>query len=440
MPKRIEDIVVPERRRSIRDIPVPEGRQRDERPVVPFIPRGSRPLVPLPHDFNFPDEERKVLPYARKGVWVTAGLVLAGLIFFLFSLFNGATLAYTPKSAILSFDNDIQIARKSGEGTLLYSILKFSKDGGREVPASGEGEIQRKASGTIIIYNTGARKQRLRATTRFRTPDGKIYQIQDGITVPPKRTLGGTEEPGTLEVKVYAELPGKEFNITLTDFTLPGLEGTSLFSSIYARSKTAMSGGFSGVERIVSSQDKTRVKAELEIALRDELISEARAQVPADFILFPSLSSVIFEELSQTDSGLENSVMVNIRGNLYGIIFKKSDLSNSLAFKKVKLSANQSVDITTFDRLVFAFAGVPPVDLLLSDEIKFSVTGEGRAVWRVDEQALKADLIGRRKKDLPSVLSNYPTIISATATIWPFWKNVFPADSVRISLKQFPVE
>jgi len=38
MPKKIEDIIVPERKRSIRDIPIPENRRKNgEQPPSSFI-------------------------------------------------------------------------------------------------------------------------------------------------------------------------------------------------------------------------------------------------------------------------------------------------------------------------------------------------------------------------------------------------------------------
>jgi hypothetical protein len=61
-------------------------------------------------------------------------------------------------------------------------------------------------------------------------------------------------------------------------------------------------------------------------------------------------------------------------------------------------------------------------------------------VWPTDEVALKSDLIGKHKRDIPAILNNYPTVTSATATIWPFWKSSFPTDSTRISIKELPVQ
>ncbi|MEX2013507.1 MAG: hypothetical protein WD897_01165 [Parcubacteria group bacterium] len=439
MPRNIEDIIVPETKRSIRNIPIPEGRRKNNENTTQFTHKGySSDIIPRPNP-DMPREEFTPSRRNRKGVWIAAGVALLVLIFAGLSIFNGATLSYTPKSQAISFDSDIYTARKTGDGGLLYSVVKLSVDKGLEVSASGEEEVERKASGTIIIYNASTEEQRLRATTRFETPDGKIYQVPNAITIPGKSTVQGVEELGILEVRVHAEHPGEEFNIGLTDFTLPGLEGTSLFSSIYARSRTEMSGGFVGVEKVVSDQDMSQVKARLETALSEELTSEAKAQVPEDFILLPSLSSVTFENLSQTDSPSKSGVTINMRANLLGVMFKRSDLSNRLALDKINLLSGESVDINELDSLIFAFTDTLPADLLLLNEIKFSVTGEAVALWRTDEVALKADLVGKHKSDIPSILNNYPTVLSTTAAIWPFWKKTFPSDGARISIKKLPI-
>ena len=441
MPKNIEDIIVPERKRSIRDIPIPEGRRKIENSEVTSSFTENHFSNNLSQtNFTPQPKENRVVGNRFKGKWMAFGVAFLILVFAVLSMFNGATLAYIPKSQALSFDGDLYTTYKSGEGELLYSVVKLSLEKGLEVSASGKAEVKRKASGNIIIYNSSTLKQRFRATTRFETPDGKIYQVQDAIVVPGKKVVGGVDKFGTLEITVYAENPGKEFNIGLTDFTLPGLKGTSLFSSVYARSKTEMSGGFVGMEKIINDEDKTHARARLETALREELNSEVKTQVPEDFILVPALSLVVFKDLSQTDSVDEGSVTMNMRADLAGVMFKRSDLSNRLVRDKITLASGESVDIIELDSLNLAFTSDVPTDLFLTNEIKFTVKGDAVIVWRVDEVALKTDLIGKHKKDIPAILNNYPTISSATATIRPFWKSTFPNDSANIFLKRLPIQ
>ncbi len=442
MPKNIEDMIVPERRRSIRNIPIPEGRRKTSGYSVPppvYSPPSIPAVPPTPearrYDSDFHKESTRFPKIPRKGVWVAAGLSILILLFAVLSIFNGATFAYIPKSIDTSFNKDEYTAEKSGEGKLLYSVIKLSEDKGLEVSASEEEQISHKASGTIVVYNTTAKAQRFRSTTRFKTPGGNVYQVPDAIVVPAQK--GG--ESGSLEVMVYAEFPGAESNIGLADFTLPGLEGTSLASAIYARSKTEMTGGFVGVERVVSEKDKTRVTADLETSLREELILEARAQAPEGFVLFPSLSSITFEELPQTEAD-KNSTTINMRGNLYGVMFKKNDLSTHLTAKKTDLALGDTIDIIGLESLELVFTDTTPEDLLLSDKIGFSVSGVAKALWVVDETALKADLVGRHKRDIPSILSNYPNIESINATIRPFWKSSFPDNSEDIVIKKLEVK
>src|SRR3989344_1711623 len=128
MPKKIEDIIVPERKRSIRDIPIPEGRRKNngyEAPSAipePYPPEiGRRGSNASGLNFTLPRR-------GRKGVWIASGVALLVLVFPILSLFNAATLAYVPKSAAVSFGKDIYTAHKAGEGKLLYSVIKLSKE------------------------------------------------------------------------------------------------------------------------------------------------------------------------------------------------------------------------------------------------------------------------------------------------------------------------
>lgn len=443
MSKNIEDIIVPEKKRSIRNIPIPEGRRKENKfntlstpSSTPSQPQSSTPVIPL-DNFDLPRKEQKIPSISRRRIWLVAGGTVVALALVFLSIFNGATLAYIPKSVAVSFNKDVYTAEKVGEGKLLYSIIKFSKDKGIEALATGEANVSRKANGTIIVYNDASTEsQRLITNTRFETPNGLIYRTPSSIVIPGKKNVAGISQPGSIEVVVYADEAGEKYNINLSDFTLPGLKGGARFTTIYARSKTKMSGGFVGQEKVLSTQDQARVNKELEQGLREELVVEVKAQVPEDLILFPALSSVTFEDLPQTVATSKNGVKINKRGNFFGVMFKKSDLVNHLVAKKTTLDDNESVEIDTLDSLNLAFASSSPTDLATLNEIKFSVTGLAKAIWHTDEVALKADLAGKNKKDIPLILKNYPTITSATATIRPFWKSSFPANGSKITVKK----
>jgi hypothetical protein len=470
MPKKIEDIVMPERRKSIRDIPLPENRRSrfpSMRPANPITTDGitrptmhappsssaPRPGVGLPVDntdtslppinqteryHDFATRSRRPKGKGKKIFIVIVALLLV-LGFGFLTLIGGATLSYTPKSELLTFEGDVYSAFKADETSLVYSVVKLSGEKGVPVPASGEEKVERKASGTIVVFNNaGTEPQRLVENTRFQTSDGKVYRIRESISVPGQKTVSGVLQPGSLEVVAYADEAGEGYNIGLSDFSLPGLAGTSRATTVYARSKTPMTGGLVGVEKKVDEATLQTARASLEVALHEELATQARAQVPADFIMFPSLASVTFEDLPQTDV-TNSDVTVNIMGNFYGVMFKRSDLAEHLAFKKIGL-IGEPVEIASLDSLNVSFAGEPPADLLSSTKLDFTVSGQATIVWRIDEDILKKDLVGRNKKDTPIILNNYPNIVGAEATVRPFWKSSFPSNASDISIKRISVQ
>lgn len=451
MPKNIDGVSLPERRKSIRNIPIPEGRRKIEYPKfqasgpkisldgvrksgarkAPIETEPEMVEATIPPRFEAPKETRS----GNKRIWFAVAGAILVLIFAVLSFFNGATLSYTPRSTDLTFEKTSFSAFKSGGTGLIYSVVKLSADKGTEVPASGESDVSRKATGTIVVYNNSSETQKLVENTRFETTDGKVYRISKAITVPAK---SGTT-PGSVEAVVTADAPGQSYNIALSDFTLPGLKGSSKFELIYARSKSSMTGGFVGKEKTVNPQDLAKAKTSLTNDLKNELNAKALAEVPPDFVLFPALSLMSYEDLPQS-TATNGDAVVNLRGNLYGIMFKRTDLANTLATGKVQLAQGEIVEIPNFETLNLSYAGATPTDLLNLNKIDLLANGQAKLVWRTDEVALKSDLLGRKKSDLNQILANYQTVQSASATISPFWKKSFPEDSAKITIKKLSIE
>lgn len=440
MPKKFDDIVVPERKKSIRNIPVSDVRKRlgsellAKKRMTKAVEEQQEEAIEVPIK-RMPPPPRRVRGSGKK-IFYPSLIALVILFFTLLSIFDGATFSYVPKSVGVTFNSEIFSATKTGENGLLYSVVKLSGDKGKTVSASGENEVSRKASGTIVVYNNTVTEQRLIENTRFESVAGKIYRIQKAIAIPAKK---GTQ-PGSLEVVVYADIAGAEHNSGPTDFTVPGLVGTPRYTTIYARSKTSMSGGFVGKEKSVSEADTLKARSELRSSLTEELLAKAGAEVPEDFVLFPSLSSITFEDLPQTAGPDSGSATVNLRGHLFGIMFKRTELARELSRSKTVLGPNDSVDLDSLGNIKLSFSGTPPTDLLALSKINFKVEGAGKLVWKIDEVALKSDLLGRKKSEVSSILKNYPNIASDNISIRPFWKRSFPKEADKVMVKKIRSE
>lgn len=438
MPKSIDDVILPERKKSIRNIPIPESRRKSSSEVVIKKParavereeevvRESHPKMGTYRD----------LRSSKKKLFIAGGVAAVILVFSIMSLFSSATLSYVPKSLAIAYNGEAFKAQKSGESALLYSVVKLSGDKGLSVPASGEEKVSRKATGTIMIYNNASTEaQKLVENTRFESPEGKIYRISKAVTIPGKKTVSGVSQPGSVEAQVVADVAGEEYNTGLVDWTVPGLKGTPRYTTIYARSKTAMTGGFVGMEKVVKPEELAKAKSTLKTSLSADLLAKAQAEVPVDFVLFPDLSSVVYEDLPQTNTGSGDSVTINIRGHLYGVMFKRSDFAFALGAKKATLTKADNLEVKSYEALKVSFAGAPPADLLSVSEVNFKVTGSTQLLWKTDEVALKSDLSGKKKSELSMILKNYPTISTAKAVLRPLWKTSFPEGAEKITIKK----
>ena len=162
MPKNILQDVIPPEKRSIRDIPIPLNRKKDinligttnkseEFGTLPPI-RSKIDKIKTPqyrYNTDAPPKEN----YSKKIIW-TAGVVVILFVVFLVSLiFSGATVKVTPKDQLVTFANTYKAQKDSSTAELTYDVVKFSKNKGVIVTASGEEKVERKASGKITIFN-----------------------------------------------------------------------------------------------------------------------------------------------------------------------------------------------------------------------------------------------------------------------------------------------
>jgi hypothetical protein len=458
----MQDIVPPDKR-SIKRIPVQEIRGRKTPPPGPaplpvrperkiHVGNGAeeRPRFSIPEDSRPPVREKPSedryapsLPYVReeynpemreekpsrsqssKSLWIVA-LISIVILFFAFSyFFSGASVAVTPREQTTTV-NEALTARKNAAEGLSYDVMTVSRVGDKAIPATGKQEVQKKSSGTIIIYNNESPSaQTLVTNTRFETPDGLIYRISKDVSVPGQKTEAGKTVPGSIEAVVFADKPGEKYNIGNVDFTIPGFKGDPKFKTIYARSKTPMTGGFVGTMNAVEAKtmESTRV------ALRDELtkvlVSEAKAQKPTQFITFDTLFSPTYESLPETNAADGTSVTIHEKVTLSVVLLPVTAVSQALA-GDVPLGTS-GLSITNPDALEASLSS--NADSINQGTITFTVKGAPHFVWNINEENIKKALSNTSKKTLNEMLTKYPEILKANATFRPFWRTSFPDES-----------
>ncbi len=442
------DIIPPEdaNKKSIRNIPIPEKkinkieellietasmRAADHPPVT--LKKETYSTLPeqpshLQADIEENDKPRHVMWF----IALVALLVLAGSIFFFFKKAEVKVTLKTesiPVNIIVTSTSD----GVSASGTLVYKLMTIEKEAELPIKSSGEQvKTEKKASGTITIFNTfSAEPQKLIATTRFESKAGLIYRIDKDVVVPGMIT--GTRAnagPGSVEVTVYADQPGPSYNAGPQDFTIPGLKGSSKYDGFYARSKTPLAGGFSGVSSKVSESDLKNGEESLQKTLTATIENSFINEKPASYLFFKEGKKTTFTSVVNTNNKGETV----LKGKMIavGMIFEKDAVQNLLNERLSRTYRFDTLDtlslsiIPTGTSTTPSFTSNQPLSLKLAGTL---TSGES-----FDPSNLQKALSSKSKTQLQEILSMYPEIISAEATIHPIWSGNFPSNPDKIKI------
>lgn len=446
MQKKIIQDVVPSSSRSIRNIPVTRNHEaresrshthtnahahthqsHHEETVEDVEVPDVKTLKEVREEFRAyekkPRNYLKLIITGIVGVCIVAGLFVANAL-------HKAVIEVTPLTADQKVDMNINLKKVSSQTDLSFDIISLQKEGSSVVKSTGKQQVDKKATGTIVIYNNFSNTaQRLLKTTRFETPEGLVYRINESVTVPGKK---GTV-PGSIEAVVFADDVGEKYNIGLSDFTLPGFKKSQKqYEGFFARSKTPMSGGYSGIMKIVSDTDKTAAQEAIRKQLLADLLKDAQLKVPEGYILYPELYSIIYTPLTQEN--LDNDqVRIKESASFSGVIIKKSDFASYLARLTIKEYVNEPISIKNISEL----SALPANNnfKLTSDSITIKLGGDAHFVWGVDEMALKQALLGKNRSDFFLVQKSFPTMKKGSVSMYPFWKSVFPSKVEKITIK-----
>lgn len=435
--KQMKDVMVPQndvvRRPATAPLPYIAPLRDDEGDRI-----GKNPFFEKPRNKDI--ESQKTKGRGLRGIlWALLFAVLLAVGFFTANYFATATIEITPITRNTALHNNLRAFKESTEGELTFQFMSLAEEKIKEVPATIEKKIQKKASGKVVIYNEyNGESQRLVINTRLESPDHKIFRIEKSVVVPGAIISGGRIiTPGSVEVTAYADIPGEAYNIGLSDFTIPGFKGDPRFTKFKVRSATSspISGGYSGTVKVPSDEAVAQARKELDDALLKESTEKARAQVPPNVSFFPGSMIIKFEEVPQ-DFTTENTAKVSERATVSVFFFDTAELAKKIALLSLPEDKNNPFLISNMPTLKFEF--IDRVDnVVLSDlsKISFSITGIADFVGQIDAEKIRTELIGKNKKDFSKIIENQINISNANAVIRPMWKSVFPSDSSKIKVK-----
>jgi len=338
---------------------------------------------------------------------------------------SGVELILTPKSTMSAVNKSVVLSRAGSANVVEFSTLALPYPMSGSFASGEKKSTESKAQGTVVIFNkTSKDPQVLIASTRLESPEGKIYRIPSMVTIPGTKVENGKTVPGSKEVDVVADKAGAEYNIGLTDFTIPGFKGSPKFETVFARSKTEMTGGYVGNSQIVTKNAVDIAVAELVVEANKNLKNIILKKLPEGSMFLPGSEefAVLGVETNPKmgapiADGQKFEVKVNAEAR--GAIVKETDFAKTLLKSDIDPAAlgGGEMRIKNINELEIKLSGYK-FDVA---SLRLDVKGNADVEAAVDIDEVKNKLMNNRIGNSGDILSLFPAVSRADLTYHPFW-------------------
>jgi hypothetical protein len=374
-----------------------------------------------------PSQDKKTRNYVLLGFLVS--ITLIGFIAFIASfVFNGATVTITPTKKDQQVNESFVVEAESREGLLLVRDMSLSET--VTLPKNSLKKASARAEGDIIIYNNfNESSQKLIKGTRFATNDGKIYRVQDSVTVPGKS--GGN--PGSVKAHVVADSEGDTYNIGPSRFSVPGFKGSSKYTAFYAESSKAMAGGSSGKTADVSDLDMEQGKTTIREKLQNAISAKLSQATPDGFAYSKDASLSIFGAMNLIDSD-NTTATYEMAATGTAVYIKRDELVRRIVERTQNVDVS-SASVEIKDSSNFVVSLVDPTDLTDPQKpVRLLVTGTAPVVFKPNKEKVIDFVVGKSRSEFPDITKKVQFVEGAKSVLRPFWSSTFPSDRDKIDV------
>lgn len=401
----------------------------------------SQPIEPIqePHDPTPARVHRREvhLPSGKR-ILVVLGIaaVLISALYIMIAVLPRGTVTFVSAKSPWNYNDSIIVDKLAAtisvaSGQIPGQVFSQNRNVSLSFPASGKKQVEKKAGGRVTIYNGySSEPQLLVATTRLLTPEGKVFRLVSGVTVPGAKIVEGKIVPSMIETQVIADQAGTASNIPpVKRFVIPGLKGTPKFDAFYAESKEAMTGGFVGEVAFPTDADIKTAKTELTKTLEAAVKTVFVTQMPAEFKIIPGAMQLTYAEPKVT-TDVDQVGKFSIYGEATGsvIAFQEADVKEFLK-QRLKKDLGAEFEPVT-ESLDYGEARAD----LNRGRASFPVLYTSTVARAIDADALKVRILGKTKEDLQSVVFSVPGLESAHISLWPFWVRSVPTNAEKVKV------
>lgn len=434
--------------RKIYDIKPPKVAKKTEKDLKEFLnkkkPKVTRKkratsVSPSPGPSLIPAPEIKNRAWWPVPVGVLTILLIVGV--YLFFKLPKADVEIWPKVDVLSFTQTITADKSVDVINLEDSVIpakyfETTKINSQDFPATGNASNEGKAGGSITIYNKTdpVKSLTFRAGTRFLSDSGKLFMTYQKVVIPAGTKSGSKVTPGSVKINVEAAEGGSDYNIAPSNFSVPGLKGTSYYYSVYATSSVAMSGGYSTDLKKVTSDDIQSAKDVLTQKTKNEAMSELRSQISDDYII---LDNTVFSEVTNASTETKAGAVIEdfnyqVSAKASTLAFKKSDVDDFA--KKYILSQVDKGRALVRDPEITYSAGLVDVS---EGKATLHLDLSSKAYQSIEKNTVELSLLGKNEGQIAQTINDAlgEEVSRVEVKLWPFWVKNAPKSQKALNLQ-----
>lgn len=359
---------------------------------------------------------------------ITIGFLAVSVILILVIIYfalSQVKIFITPQSSQITADFEVELLTDvegilAGTNIMPGSVVSSLEEVNETITISSGTPVPSVAEGTVTIINNYSQSQPLIRTTRLLTPDGKLFRLSEGVTVP---------AGGQVQVAVYSDEIGVAYNIGPSTFTIPGLwEG--LQDKIYAESSETFTGG-ERLEKSVTQEVLDASADQVTKRLAQKLKSAEDAN--ADIVQINNVGEATWETDVQVGASVDSFVMT-VSVPVTTIRFNKEDLQQIAVNNLIaRVPAQEQFVSANLDSLTFELIEIDAD----GEAANFTASIVGKSASRIEVGDLDiATIKGKTKTELIQHLTSLPAIAEVNVVFIPSWLSKVPSleDHVYIEI------
>ncbi|MEI7522054.1 MAG: hypothetical protein WCJ86_01100 [Candidatus Saccharibacteria bacterium] len=331
----------------------------------------------------------------------------------------------------LNFSAQVDIKTLDVDKSLVPAVVKeLKKTDTAKIAATGKKNVGEKAVGTITLKNcTKVDGALVIPSGTSVTSSPYVFLTQADVSLPPSSFSGGNAcLTATKTVSVVAQNSGGQYNLKgARSFVVSG------YSSVLGTESDIALGTDKNIT-VISQQDIDGAKTSLLDKSKDTASAElSKTLTSAGLSSLPETilgaDQVITTVPNVGDEAADVTVTSVTSYTMLGV--KTDDLK-----KLVDVDASKQIDITKqpivdygLDKAVYRMTSKRSAN---DQSLSFQTVSTAGA--KIDPEALKKEIIGKKKGDVQQIVGNHPGVKDVAVTFSPPWVSTVPNKTARITI------